>query len=66
MAQWLACLASNHRLSPLCGFDSHEGNAEDLSQYDPSCGTGCKTPTLTLITVEIQNKSGCSHLFIIV
>ena len=29
------------------------GNAEDLSQYDPGCWTGRKTPTLNL-TVQFQ------------
>ena len=39
--QWLIGLAgleSNHRLSPLWVCSSPtSGNAEDLSQYDPSC-----------------------------
>ena len=33
-------------------------NAEDLSQYDPGCWTGCKTPTLTLLTLLSRHCVG--------
>ena len=33
----------------LCvGSTTTSDNVKDLSQYDPGCWTGCKTPTLTL------------------
>ena len=36
VGQWLASLAFNHRLSPLCVGSTHASdNTEDLSQYDP-------------------------------
>ena len=37
VAKWLVSLASNHRLSPLCGSSRTSGNAGNLSQYDPGC-----------------------------
>ena len=37
VARWSAGLASNHRLSPLCGASPTSDNAENLSQYDPDC-----------------------------
>ena len=47
--KWSASLASNHRLSPLWVRVPQVTNAEDLSQYDPVCWTGHKTPTLKLL-----------------
>ena len=37
LSSGLASLASNHRLSPLCGFDPRVANLLDLVQYDPDC-----------------------------
>ena len=35
------------------GSSPTSGNSEDLSQYDPGCWTGRKTPTLTFVSNAI-------------
>ena len=52
LSSGLVSLAANHRLSPLCGFNSHKkANAQDLSQYIPGYLSGYKALSLTLTEV---------------
>ena len=65
MAQWLASLASNNRQSPVCEFDPHNDNAEDLSQYDSGCLTGHKSPALTLVLCDVGHLMYSVPIFLL-
>ena len=44
------------------GSTPTSGSAEDLSQYDPGCWTGCKTLTLTFTKVkQVLNYTSSAH-----